>query len=58
MARLRNNSNMEVKIVVDNTEQMIGVTEDLYNMDEIKIIFDGKVYLLNYINNKIVRSFI
>ena len=57
MARLRNSSNMEVKIVVDNTEQMIGVMEDLYNMDEVKIIFGGQVYLLNYINNKIVRSF-
>lgn len=57
MARLRNNSNMEVKLVVDNSEQMIGVTEDLFNMDEIKINFGGQIYLLNYINNKIVRSF-
>ena len=56
-ARLKNTSaNVEFKIKYDNVEETIGVNQELYNMDEIKIITqDKKTYLLSYSNNKISR---
>jgi hypothetical protein len=56
-ARLKNNSaNLEIKLKYDNVEETIGVNQELYNMDEIKIITqDKKIYLLSYSNNKISR---
>ena len=56
-ARLKNNStNLEIKLKYDNVEETIGVNQELYNMDEIKIITqDKKTYLLSYSNNKISR---
>ena len=56
MARLKNNSNFDIKIMYDNIEQSIGASEDLYNFDEIKIIVNDKIYQFNYINSKIVRT--
>jgi len=56
-ARLKNNSaNLEIKLKYDNVEETIGVNQELYNLDEIKIITqDKKTYLLSYSNNKISR---
>jgi hypothetical protein len=55
-ARLKNTSNATVKIVYDGVEETTGVTQDLYNMDEIKIATeDKKSFLISYANNKIVR---
>jgi hypothetical protein len=56
MARLKNTSNLDVKIVIDNLEQVVGATEDLYNMDEVKIYLPGSVYMFNYINSKTIRT--
>ena len=57
MARIRNKSNLVVTILYDGTEQIIGVTEDLYNMDEVKIITtDNKICHISYTNNKNIRS--
>ena len=57
MARIRNKSNLVVTILYDGTEQIIGVTEDLYNMDEVKITTtDNKICQISYTNNKNVRS--
>jgi hypothetical protein len=57
MARIRNKSNLVVTILFDGTEQIIGVTEDLYNMDEVKITTtDNKICHISYTNNKNVRS--
>ena len=56
-ARLKNNSaNLEIKLKYDSVEETVGVNQELYNMDEIKIITqDKKTYLLSYSNNKITR---
>lgn len=56
-ARLKNNtSNLDIKILYDGTEETIGVNQELYNLDEIKIkTIDNKVYTLSYSNNKIQR---
>lgn len=59
MARIRNKSNLVVTILYDGIEQIIGVTEDLYNMDEVKIITtDNKICHISYTNNKNIRSII
>lgn len=57
-ARLKNNtSNLDVKILYDGVEETIGVNQELYNMDEIKIkTQDNKIYSLSYTNNKIKRA--
>lgn len=59
IARIRNKSNLAVTILFDGTEQIIGVTEDIYNMDELKITTtDNKICHFSYTNNKNVRSII
>jgi hypothetical protein len=57
-AKLKNNSsNLEVKVSYDGIEETIGVNQELYNLDEIKVkTQDNKTYLLSYSNNKIVRA--
>ena len=49
-------NDLEIKLKYDNVEETIGVNQELYNLDEIKIITqDKKTYLLSYSNNKISR---
>lgn len=56
-ARLKNNSSsLDIKVIYDGIEEPIGVTQELYNLDEIKIkTIDNKIYTLSYSNNKIRR---
>jgi len=56
-ARIRNKTDLDIKINYDGADQIIGATEDFYNMDELKIYTpDNKVYYVTYTNPKIVRT--
>jgi len=57
-ARIRNKTDLVIKINYDGGDQILGATEDFYNMDELKIyIQDNKVLHVTYTNNKNVRTF-
>jgi hypothetical protein len=57
-ARVRNKTDLVIKINYDGTDQIMGATEDFYNLDELKIyIPDNKVLHVTYTNNKNVRTF-
>jgi hypothetical protein len=57
-ARIRNKTDLVIKINYDGADQILGATEDFYNMDELKIhIQDNKVLHVTYTNNKNVRTF-
>lgn len=57
-ARVRNKTDLVIKINYDGTDHIIGATEDFYNMDELKIQTpDNKVLHVTYTNNKNVRTF-
>lgn len=57
-ARVRNKTDLVIKNNYDGIDQIIGATEDFYNMDELKIYTpENKVLLVTYTNNKNVRTF-
>ena len=57
-ARIKNyTSNTEPRLLQDGKEDIVGVTQDLYHLDELKITTpDGKIYLIGYSNNQIIRT--
>jgi hypothetical protein len=56
-ARLKNKSDLNIKLVYDGNEEMIGAAQELYHQDEIKIVFnDNKTSSVMYSNNKIIRT--
>jgi hypothetical protein len=57
-ARLKNNSStLDLKLIFDNKEEMMGAAQELYHLDEIKVITpDKKSCLIRYTNSKIIRS--
>ena len=55
-ARLKNTSNAEIIIHYDGIKETIGVTQDLYNNDEVIIkTLDNKLFIINYSNRKNIR---
>lgn len=55
-ARLKNTSNAENVIMYDGNEESMGVTQEIYHMDEIKIkTEDNRIIILGYMNNRNVR---
>lgn len=55
-ARLKNTSNAEIIIHYDDVKEGMGITQDLFNQDEIRIkTVDNKLFIINYSNNKNVR---
>ena len=56
-ARLKNKSDLNIKLVYDDNEEMIGAVQELFHQDEIKIVFnDNKISSVIYSNNKIIRT--
>lgn len=57
-ARLKNNSTtLELKLINDDKEEMVGAAQELYNLDEIKIISSEiKNCIIRYTNNEINRT--
>jgi hypothetical protein len=57
-ARIRNKTDLIIKINYDGSDQVIGATEDFYNMDELKIHTpENKIHHVSYTNNKNIRTF-
>jgi len=57
-ARIRNKTDLVIKINYDGADQIIGATEDFYNMDELKIHTpENKIHHVSYTNNKNIRTF-